>query len=110
MFILRARLVSETRYRVFAARNPDGIQQIIRDVRADSGTELAEFAEVNGEPGRVHLLVNFAGPAGGAPIRPFASTPSSRTARLTRPGPSAITTDLKAGALADILVALPFPA
>ena len=56
MFIPRAHLVFVTRYRVFAARHLDCIQQIMRDVRADFGTELAEF---NGEPERVHLLVNL---------------------------------------------------
>ena len=55
MFILRAHLVFVTRYRVSAARHPDCMEQIMRDVRADSGTGLAEF---NGEPERVHLLVN----------------------------------------------------
>ena len=148
MFIPRAHLVFVTRYRVFAARHPDCIQQIMRDVRADFGTELAEF---NGEPERVHLLVNLpptvaipgwpeastaclpagcgrnsptrasttggrdgCGPGRTSPARPAerpsrsrASTSSSRT-RPPDPGrgPSAFTTGLKAGALADILVAL----
>ena len=56
MFILRAHLVFVTRYRVFAARHLDCTEQIMRDVRADAGTGLAEF---NGEPERVHLLVSF---------------------------------------------------
>jgi putative transposase len=55
VFIPRAHLVFVTRYRVFAARHLDCIQQIMRDVRADFGTELAEF---NGEPEHVPLLVN----------------------------------------------------
>ena len=45
-----------TRYRVSAARHPDCIGPIMRDVHADSGTGLAEF---NGDPERVHLLVNL---------------------------------------------------
>jgi putative transposase len=48
-------LVFVTRYRVSAARHPDCMEQIMPDVRADFGTGLAEF---NGEPERVHLLVN----------------------------------------------------
>jgi len=55
VFIPRAHLVFVTSYRVFAARHLDCIQQIMRDVRADFGTELAEF---NGEPEHVPLLVN----------------------------------------------------
>ncbi len=55
MFILHAHLVFVTRYRMFAARHLDRMEQIMRDVRADFGTGLVEF---NGEPGRVHLLVN----------------------------------------------------
>ncbi len=55
MFIPRAHVVFVTRYQVFAARHPDRIVQIIRDVRADFGTGLAEF---NGEAERVHLQVN----------------------------------------------------
>ena len=56
VFIPRAHLVFVTRYRVFAARHLDCMEQIMRDVRADFGTELVEF---NGEPERVHLPVQF---------------------------------------------------
>ncbi len=147
MFIPRAHVVFVTRYRVLAARHLACTEQIIRDVRADSGTELAEF---NGEAERVHLQVNvpptvpiprlarslngvsscrlrqeFPGcdsttggrdgcrPGRTSPARPaqrpsqsWASTSSSRT-RPPDPGrgQSALTTGLKAGALADILVA-----
>ncbi len=52
---LHAHLVPGTRYRVPAARHLACMKQITADVRADSGTEPAEF---NGEPARVHLLVN----------------------------------------------------
>ncbi len=55
MFILHAHLVFVTRYQVFAARHPARMEQITADARADFGTEPAEF---NGEPERVHLLVN----------------------------------------------------
>jgi putative transposase len=55
---VRARQVFVTKYRhrVFAARHLDRMEQIMRDVRADSGTELTEF---NGEASHVHLLVTF---------------------------------------------------
>ena len=43
MFILHAHLVLVTRYPVFAARHPDCTEQIIRDMRAGFGTELAGF-------------------------------------------------------------------
>ena len=56
MFILHAHLVFATRYQVSVARHLDGMEQIMRDVHADFGTELIEF---NGEPERVHLLVNL---------------------------------------------------
>ena len=56
MFIPRARLVFVTRYRVFVGRHLDCMEQITRDVRADSGTGLAEFG---GGPERVHLPVRF---------------------------------------------------
>ncbi len=46
------------------ARHLEPIQQIIRDVGADVGTDLAEF---NGEASHVHLLMNFP-TTGGAPI------------------------------------------
>jgi len=55
VFIPRAHVVFVTRYRVLAARHLACTEQIIRDERADSGTELAEF---NGEAERVHLQVN----------------------------------------------------
>jgi putative transposase len=57
VFIPRAHLVFVTRYRMFVARHPSCMEQIMRDVRADFGTGLAEF---NGEPERVHLLANLA--------------------------------------------------
>jgi putative transposase len=47
VFILHARLVFITRYRVSAARHLDCTEQNMRDVHADSGTGLAKF---NGEP------------------------------------------------------------
>jgi len=55
VFIPRAHVVFVTRYRVLAARHLACMEQIMRDVRADFGTELVEF---NGEAERVHLLVN----------------------------------------------------
>ena len=58
VFVLHAHLVFVTKYRhpVFAARHLDRMGEIMRDVCADFRAELAEF---NGEPGHVHLLVNF---------------------------------------------------
>ncbi len=58
MFLLHAHLVFVTKYRhpVFAAQHLDRIEQIMRDVCAGFGTDLAEF---NGEEDHVHLLVNF---------------------------------------------------
>lgn len=58
MFILHVHLVFVTKYRhrVLAARHLDRMEEIMRDVCGDFGCELAEF---NGEPGHVHLLVNF---------------------------------------------------
>jgi putative transposase len=41
---------------VFTAAHLDQLEEIMRDVCADFGTELAQF---NGEPEHVHLLVNF---------------------------------------------------
>ncbi len=56
--VLHAHLVFVTRYRhrVFTARHLERMEEIMRDVCADFGCELAEF---NGEPEHVHLLVNF---------------------------------------------------
>lgn len=47
-----------TKYRhpVFSGRHLARIEEIMREVCADSETELAEF---NGESNHVHLLVNF---------------------------------------------------
>jgi REP element-mobilizing transposase RayT len=58
VFVLPAQVVFVTRYRhqVFTAAHLERLEQIMRDACADSGTELAE---VNGEPGHVHLLVSF---------------------------------------------------
>jgi REP element-mobilizing transposase RayT len=42
------------RHQAFGSRY---LEQIMRDVRADFGAELAEF---NGEAEHVHLLLNFA--------------------------------------------------
>ena len=58
VFILHAHLVFVTKYRhaVFTARHLERMEEIMRDVCADFGTELAEF---NGEANHVHLLVNF---------------------------------------------------
>jgi len=49
-------LVTKYRHQVFSSRHLEHMEQIMRDVCADFGCELAEF---NGEPGHVHLLVNF---------------------------------------------------
>jgi putative transposase len=51
-------LVFVTKYRhaVFSAPHLERMEQIMRDVSADFGTELAEF---NGAADHVHLLVNF---------------------------------------------------
>jgi REP-associated tyrosine transposase len=51
-------LVFVTKYRhpVFTVRHLTRMQEIMRDVCADFGAELAEF---NGENNHVHLLVNF---------------------------------------------------
>jgi putative transposase len=57
-FIMHVHVVSVTKYRhpVFTARHLEPMEQIMRDVCADSGAELAEFS---GEAEHVHLLVNF---------------------------------------------------
>jgi len=58
VFILHVHLVFVTKYRheVFGAVHLERMEEIMRDVCADYRAELAEF---NGEPGHVHLLVNF---------------------------------------------------
>jgi putative transposase len=58
VFILNVHLVFVTKYRhnVFGSAHLQRMQEIMRDVCADFGAELAEF---NGEPEHVHLLVNF---------------------------------------------------
>ena len=48
--------VTKYRHQVFTAAHLDRMEEILRDVCADLGCELAEF---NGEPDHVHLLVNF---------------------------------------------------
>jgi putative transposase len=58
VFILHVHLVFVTKYRhqVFSSRHLERMEQVMRDVCADFGCELAEF---NGETEHVHLLVNF---------------------------------------------------
>lgn len=58
VFILHVHLVFVTKYRhgVFTATHLERMQEIMRDVCADFGADLAEF---NGEANHVHLLVNF---------------------------------------------------
>ena len=58
MFILHVHLVFVTKYRhpVFTAAHLDRMQEIMRDVCADFGAELAEFT---GQAEHVHLLVHF---------------------------------------------------
>jgi putative transposase len=58
VFILHVHLVFVTKYRhkVFGSTHLERMQEIMRDVCADFGAELAEF---NGESEHVHLLVNF---------------------------------------------------
>ena len=48
--------VTKYRHHVFGSRHLERMEQIMRDVCADFGCELAEF---NGEAEHVHLLVNF---------------------------------------------------
>ena len=55
--------VTKYRHKVFGSAHLERMEEIMRDVCADFRAELAGF---NGEPGHVHLLVNF--PPGGAPI------------------------------------------
>jgi putative transposase len=47
--------ITKHRYPAFTARHRDPMEQITRDIRADSGGELAELS---GEAEHVHLLVN----------------------------------------------------
>jgi putative transposase len=58
VFVLHAHLVFVTKYQhnVFDSRHLDRMEQIMRDVCAGFGAELAEFT---GEADHVHLLVNF---------------------------------------------------
>ena len=58
MFLLHVHLVFVTKYRhpVFTAAHLDRMQEIMRDVCADFGAELAEFT---GQAQHVHLLVAF---------------------------------------------------
>jgi putative transposase len=58
VFVLYAHLVFVTKYRhpVFTAQHLERLEEIMRDVRPDSGAGLAEF---NGEASHAHLLVNF---------------------------------------------------
>jgi putative transposase len=58
VFILHAHLVFVTKYRhrVFTAAHLGRMQEVMRDVCAGFGAQLAEF---NGEADHVHLLVNF---------------------------------------------------
>jgi putative transposase len=58
VFILNVHLVFVTKYRhdVFDPAHLERMQEIMRDVCADFGAELAEF---DGEPQHVHLLVKF---------------------------------------------------
>lgn len=48
--------MTKYRHQVFTARHLSRMEEIMRAVCADFGTELAEF---NGEANHVHLLVNF---------------------------------------------------
>ena len=58
VFVLHVHLVFVTKYRhpVFTAAHLARMEEIMRDVSADFGCELAAF---NGEANHVHLLVNF---------------------------------------------------
>ena len=58
MLILHAHLVFVTKYRHKASGSAhlERMKEIMRDLRADFGAELAAF---KGEPGYLHLLVNF---------------------------------------------------
>jgi putative transposase len=58
VFTLHAHLVFITKYRhnVFGPAHLERMAEIMRDVCADFGAELAEF---NGQPEHVHLLVTF---------------------------------------------------
>ncbi|GAA4212105.1 IS200/IS605 family transposase [Microbispora amethystogenes] len=48
--------MTKVRHRVFTGAHLERMEQIMRDVCADFGCELAEFT---GEANHVHLLVNF---------------------------------------------------
>jgi putative transposase len=48
--------LTKYRHKVLGPAHLERMQEIMRDVCADFGAELAEC---NGEPGHVHLLVNF---------------------------------------------------
>ncbi len=56
--MLHAHLVFVTKYRhkVFSTRHLSRMQEVMEEVCADFGVQLAEF---NGEADHVHLLVNF---------------------------------------------------
>lgn len=58
VFMLHAHLVFVTKYRhkVFSTRHLSRMQEVMEEVCADFGVQLAEF---NGEADHVHLLVNF---------------------------------------------------
>jgi putative transposase len=58
VFVLHAHLVFVTKYRhlVFTGQHLERLEEIMRDLRPDSGAGLAEFS---GEASHVHLLVNF---------------------------------------------------
>ena len=75
--------MSVTRYRVSAARHPDCIVPIMPDVRADSRAGLAEF---NGDPERVHLLVNLPPTAAISRLARSLTGVSSRRLRQEFPG------------------------
>jgi len=47
--------MTKYRHHAFADRHPKRMEEIMRDVCTDSGTEPVEF---NGETNHVHLLVN----------------------------------------------------
>jgi len=93
---------------VFTAAHLDQMQEIIRDVCADFGARLAEF---NGEPEHAHLPVNFPPTAAISRLVNSFKGVSSRRLRQAFPdlcryrlGSVRLHHDLKAGALADIVV------
>ena len=87
-----------------AARHPDCIVPIMRDVRADSRAGLAEF---NGDPERVHLLVNLPPTVGDLPAgqKPQRRVFPQAAAGIPRPA-----TLLLAGETAKVRVARRRPA